>query len=340
MIAQISLVGFKSFLNRTLKLGKLTLLTGLNSSGKSSVIQALLMLEKAYRKESSVLLDGHGSIEDIRNIYYNKDIKLSIADDSGKEFSIEIPGEDKKGRSYKCSDLINVKYPEIIYISANRFGSKTSLPIYNDSSKRNRIGNNGENLLQFLNSFEDMTLSSKLIHPNSEGDTLEYNVRGWLSVIAPNVKFRYVIDKNSDISYSIFNDHRATNVGFGLSYSLPVIVSLLAGTLIPNSLVIIENPEAHLHPKGQAEIAKLISLCSQVGTQIIIETHSDHIFDGIRIAAKSRTNFAEEVQIYWFELNEKLNTEVISPELDNYGRLDKWPKGFFDQFEINASNLL
>jgi len=79
--------------------------------------------------------------------------------------------------------------------------------------------------------------------------------------------------------------------GFGLSYTLPVITALLVGTLIPNSLVIIENPEAHLHPRGQTEIARLIALCAQVGTQIIIETHSDHLFDGIRIAAKNKPGF-------------------------------------------------
>ena len=61
MISEIKLIGFKSFLSREIKLNQLTVLTGLNSSGKSSIIQALLMLEKAYHKESSILLDGLGS---------------------------------------------------------------------------------------------------------------------------------------------------------------------------------------------------------------------------------------------------------------------------------------
>jgi predicted ATPase len=169
---------------------------------------------------------------------------------------------------------------------------------------------------------------------------LEYNIKGWLSVISPNVEFKYELNKTSDSSYSTFDEHRATNVGFGLSYTLPVITALLVGTLIPNSLVIIENPEAHLHPRGQTEIAKLISLCAQVGTQIIIETHSDHLFDGIRIAAKETPGFAKQVQIHWFELDKDKNTEVYSPTLYDDGRIDEWPKGFFDQFEINASKLL
>ncbi|WP_396194976.1 DUF3696 domain-containing protein [Flavobacterium sp.] len=340
MINEINLQGFKSFLSRKLILNRLTVLTGLNSSGKSSIIQALLILEKASKGENSILLDGHGSVEEIRNQYYSDNIRLTVSNNKDKVFSTELIIGTSQEQSYFNHSKEEFNFPEIIYISANRFGPKTSVPIYNDSLKRNRIGANGENIFQFIKSFEDKTLNTKLIHPNSEGETLEYNIRGWLSVISPNVKFRYEIEKNSDTSYSMFNEHRSTNVGFGLSYSLSVITSLLIGTLIPNSLVIIENPEAHLHPKGQTEIAKLISLCAMVGTQIIIETHSDHLFDGIRISAKENEGFAQEVQIHWFELNENENTEVYSPTLFDDGRLDSWPKGLFDQFELNASKLL
>jgi len=339
MITKITLKGFKSFLNRTLAFNRLTILTGLNSSGKSSIIQALLMLEKAYHKEVSILLEGHGSVDEIKNTFFNQDLFLEVEDEKIKKFGTKISLANPV-KPYSASNSEEFQFPEIIYISANRFGPKTSIPIYNDSYKRHRIGPNGENLFQFIESYADETIDQKLKHERSEGDTVLYNIRGWLSVVSPNVKFKYNIDKNSDSSYSTFNDHRATNVGFGLSYSLAVIASLLIGTKIPNSLVIIENPEAHLHPKGQTEIAKLIALCVMVGTQVIIETHSDHLFDGIRIAAKETKDFAQNVQIHWFELNEKYNTEVISPLLYDDGRLDNWPQGLFDQFEINATRLL
>ncbi|HMQ79343.1 MAG TPA: DUF3696 domain-containing protein [Ignavibacteria bacterium] len=339
MLRELSINGFKSFLHRTLNLNQLTVLTGLNSSGKSTVLQSLLMLEKAYDNENTVLLDGYGSIEEIKNNYYNKNITFNIVDDKDNFFNLVIP-ETR-------DDLINHKtysnefaFPEIIYISANRFGPKTSVPIYNDNYKKRKIGPKGENLFQFIDFYEESTLHQSLVHPKSEGDTLGYNIRGWLSVISPNVKFNYFLDNKSDSSYSLFNDHRAMNVGFGLSYSLSVIAALLIGTLIRNSLIIIENPEAHLHPKGQTELAKLISLCAESGTQVIIETHSDHIFDGIRIATKEIKDFNKKVQIHWFEMNENLNTEVVSPNILEDGRLDEWPKGMFDQFEMNARKLI
>lgn len=340
MISKLTLIGFKSFLNRELKLNRLTVLTGLNSSGKSSIIQALLMLEKSHRNDNSILLDGHGSLEEIKNIYYDGDINLSVIDEFEEQFETKISSIVSEGQTYNSSDRDKFNFPEIIYISANRFGPKTSVPIYNDSFRRYRIGENGENLFQFIESFAYEPLDPRLIHSNSEGETVLYNISGWLKVISPNVKFTYAIDNHSDTSYSLFNGHRATNVGFGLSYSLSIIASLLIGTKIPNSLVIIENPEAHLHPKGQTEIAKLISLCAQVGTQVIIETHSDHVFDGIRIFAKETKGFADDVQLHWFELDDNQNTEVYSPILNDDGKLDIWPQGLFDQFEINVSKLI
>lgn len=338
MITELRLTGFKSFLERRIKFNRLTLLTGLNSSGKSSIIQALLMVEKAVLNQSNIVLEGHGSSEELVNRYYNGNIIIEVSDDSRRKMSLEI-GFENEVYSY-VKNAADFLFPEIIYISANRFGPKTSIPIFNDRVQRRKIGSNGENLLQFIEYFANHAIDSRLIHENSEGVTVLFNLRGWLSVISPNVKLDFHIDKNSDSSYTIFNGHRAANVGFGLSYSLSVIASLLIGTVIPNSLTVIENPEAHLHPKGQTEMARLIALCVEAGSQVIIETHSDHIFDGLRIFAKNGRGFAQKLQLHWLELDNDQNTEVYSPEIDDSGRVDQWPKGMFDQFDINASDLV
>ncbi len=336
MLKTISLRGFKSFVEADLNLNRLTVLTGLNSSGKSSVIQALLMFEKAVRRERSILLEGHGTKDELKNKYVEDSMTLRVVHETGKGSWIDF---DNEFVHIKNPTIIR-EFPKITYISANRQGPQTSIPIYSDTHRKTKIGATGDNLLQYIELMGGKELDERLKHENSEGLSLEFNIKGWLSVISPNVNFEYKVNKISDNSYATFDNHRAMNVGFGLSYSLPVIVALLAGTITQNSLVIIENPEAHLHPRGQTEMAKLICLCAQVGAQVIIETHSDHIFDGIRIFAKQYDNFAENVQIHWFELNKNKNTEVYSPTLDDNGRLDEWPKGLFDQFRINASKLL
>jgi len=336
MIANIHLKGFKSFYDRILSLNNLTVLTGLNSSGKSSVIQALRMLEKSARNSGNFLLPNHGSLTDLKSRFVKDEFSIGVEDREGNEYNLLLSPDstEKKGNI--------AEFPEIIYISAGRFGPQASLPIYNDLSRQDKIGENGENLFQCIEAIErkGLILDERLRHEKSEGSTLLFNLRGWLNVISPNVDFNYHLDRKSDTSYSTFDEYRSANVGFGLSYALPVITALLAGSVTPNCIVIIENPEAHIHPKGQTELGRLISLCAEVGTQVIIETHSDHLLDGIRIAAKESHIDSEKVQIHWFELNSNKNTEVYSPVLHKDGRLSEWPQGFFDQFEINASKLL
>ena len=65
-------------------------------------------------------------------------------------------------------------------------------------------------------------------------------------------------------------------------------------------LQFIENPEINIHPRGQSELGKLMSLSAEVGSQLLIETHSDHIFNGVRIATKEKLIKPENVVTYYF----------------------------------------
>lgn len=335
MIENLTLKSFKSFKYRDLQIENLTVLTGLNSSGKSSVIQALLILEKAFNNESSLLLDGHGTQNELKNKNSKEEISFDVQI-NGKEYSVLFPNNN--------TNFDENTYPNLWYISANGFGPQLSIPISNDLRLKNKIGKNGENVLQCIKYYSDenpIPLKESIKHPASASLDILANIRAWLKVISPNVEFNYDVISISDTSYATFDGNRATNVGFGLSYILPVITSLLVSTLEgENNLVIIENPEAHLHPKGQTELAKLICLCADLGVQVVVETHSDHIFTGMRLFAKENESFAKKAIFYWFELDEVRNTEVTSIFMDDDGRVKDWPKGFFDQFEVNHSKLI
>ena len=130
--------------------------------------------------------------------------------------------------------------------------------------------------------------------------------------------------------------YRATNVGFGLSYTLPVIVALLAPS---DTLCLIENPEAHLHPRGQTKLAELAVRAAMAGVQIIAETHSDHFMDGVRIAVRNGLIRPEDVAFHYFD-RDGGRTTVSSPHVAADGRLSEWPAGFFDQHEDNLIKLL
>ena len=139
-----------------------------------------------------------------------------------------------------------------------------------------------------------------------------------------------------DTSVGVSPKHNATNVGFGLSYTLPVIVALL----MPGGFMcMIENPEAHLHPGAQSKMAELAAHAAKAGVQVMVETHSDHFIDGVRIAVREGILTPDDVAIHYFE-RQGNESVVRSPVIDSDGRLSEWPAGFFDQHEMNLVRLL
>jgi predicted ATPase len=135
------------------------------------------------------------------------------------------------------------------------------------------------------------------------------------------------------------SEYRPTNVGFGITYALPIVVSVLSAR--PGSLVLIENPEAHLHPRGQVKMGELLSQASAAGIQIILETHSDHVLNGIRLAVHGQKVDPANVALYhskWRPAGKSPSLTLLN--IDRNGRLSDWPEGFFDETERSLDRLL
>lgn len=327
MITNITIDGFKSIKFQDIPLKGLNVLTGLNSCGKSSVIQAIRILGRYDNCEKDIFLSGYGSTAELKN-EDSKTIDLSAL--------VQNNEEDK---------LINLSsepqqiFPKIIYVSASRYGAQISIP-YNDGHELGPLGENVLKCIEFYNEHYLTQMPSCLADSEDDINSFRPLTQYWLKAISPNVKFGYEFVKEMDASFSTFNGHRATNVGFGLSYTLPVIVAILMGVVEKDSIVLLENPEAHVHPKGQTKLAELICRAVDAGAQIVVETHSDHLFDGIRIYAKQHKGFAQKVCPYWFRLDEQNVTQVTSLILFDDGSLNQWPEDMFDQFLINSEALL
>ena len=107
----------------------------------------------------------------------------------------------------------------------------------------------------------------------------------------------------------------------------------------PGTLCLIENPEAHLHPRGQTRLAELAARAAAAGLQVFIETHSDHFLDGVRLAVRDGLISPDQTAIHYFERRDD-RTVVTSPEIDADGFLPHWPEGFFDQRDDNLARLL
>ena len=127
------------------------------------------------------------------------------------------------------------------------------------------------------------------------------------------------------------NDYRfkPTNIGFGYYYVLPIVISGLIA--MPESLLIVENPEAHLHPAAQSRLAKFLTQVTLTGVQVIIESHSEHILNALRIGVGNEVFplTAQDVKVLYF--SEAKNATFVEIEIDESGKIADWPVGFFDQ---------
>ena len=348
MLSGIHLLNFKSFSDQKISLLPMTLLAGLNNSGKSSVIQALRMLWKWYETDDPTL-PGHGSLKEMKN-------KRSAGADPMsvlcffKEHQTEMKIEFTDSGQFKFNTYEKYipKLPFMSYVSADRWGPRVSLPVFTGSRDLSYVGEHGEYAIDFLSRHERDIVPQALCHSGAEGDTLEYNVRAWLEEISPNVKFKHGTDPQRDMAFTTIDGFRPTNTGFGLSYTLPVIITLLGMAAEwedeekknqIGTIVLLENPEAHLHPKGQTSIGKLIALAAASGVQVIMETHSDHLMDGIRIAVKEGLLSSDMAAFHYFSLDKNGYSIVESPKIQSNGKLDYWPKGFFDQTMQNRAIL-
>ena len=171
------------------------------------------------------------------------------------------------------------------YLGAERLGPRKTLPLLDQPESGTPLGTRGEHVLWFLERYGNRVVRDSLRFVDTAKDTLPAQTTAWLGVVSPGVELNIDPVPDADMalaSYAFSQEYspptrpfRATNVGFGLSYALPVIVALLA--VDQDDLVIIENPEAHLHPAGQTRLAELAARSAATGAQVILETHSDHI---------------------------------------------------------------
>src|SRR5665213_4465046 len=124
-------------------------------------------------------------------------------------------------------------------------------------------------------------------------------------------------------------------MGFGVSYALPIVVAAM--TAIDGGLLIVENPEAHLHPAGQSEMGVFLSRMATAGLQLIIETHSDHVLNGIRRAIGDERVLRADDAIVHFFADASSNAKPL--EFTPTGGITEWPAGFFDQYRLDVQRI-
>jgi predicted ATPase len=356
VIHQLRLQNFKRFENQSLEFGALTLLSGLNGMGKSSVLQALLLLRQSYQQglleSTGLALNG-----DLVHIGTARDALFEDAKEDKIGFVITFENGNEATWQFGYdpeADILGLASPAVLpetyqfslfgddfqYLQAERLGPRTSFAMSDFQVRQHRqLGTMGEYTAHFLSIFRDSEIpNSTLSHPQAKSLNLLSQVEAWLSEISPGTRIHIIDSPGMDLvslqySFGLSKEYRATNVGFGITYTLPVITAILSAK--PGTLLLLENPEAHLHPKGQSRMGNLLAQAATKGVQIILETHSDHVLNGIRLAVHGGDLEPDAVRLHFFERN-----EVISPRMNRRGRIDQWPDGFFDEWDNSLAALL
>lgn len=379
MLQQIDLKHFKCFALLKLPLRPLTLLSGVNASGKSSVMQALVLLHQTVREHewsTRVMLNG-GSVRlgtasaVIDDVYGRRTCGIALLDDdvayewefSGErdEMSMAVERVRVDGVVQESPEdlhhLLPVSFEEsqsagplstrlrrLTYLTAERLGPREHYAL-EDPQLVPVVGPAGEHAASVLYSGEDQPVLDILAIPDvpptrlrQVGARMDQFFPGCALVVekVPRTGAVTLGFRTSNAT----NFHSPVHTGFGLTQVFPIVVAALSASR--GDLLLIENPEVHLHPAGQASMGEFLAEVAAAGVQVLIETHSDHVLSGLRRAVKRGMLPPENVALHFFRPRENIEdgaAQVLSPVLDDSGGIDVWPDGFFDQFDKDMSHF-
>lgn len=160
----------------------------------------------------------------------------------------------------------------------------------------------------------------------------------WLSYIFDGANIKVNNDSESVLALKINSKnnerlYKSVNVGFGYSYVLSIVLTCLLSK--ENDILIFENPEAHLHPKAQSRLTHLFARLAENKVQLFIESHSEHILNGLRVAVASKSSRIDKDMVSSYFFDENFQVEKLN--IDHKGFISNWPKDFFDQTDIDNS---
>lgn len=387
MISRLTLQNFKVFARQEVPLRPLTLLTGINGAGKSTVLQSLLLLRQSYLRgflqpdgpRAGLLLNGDlvslGTARDVLYVDASED-RIGLGLEAGGlsstwEFDYDRDADVLRRAPAAAVDPAALERTPFTgpfqYLEAERIGPRASSPMSDYVVRQLReLGTRGEYTAHFLSEYGgEPVAEDALMHDGAASRRLRDQAEAWLGEVSPGARLNLSEHKDIDavgmrFSYVVgayeSEAFRPASVGFGISYGLPVIVALLSAPR--GATVLIENPEAHLHPRGQSRMGELAARAAAGGVQVLIESHSDHVLNGIRLAVRRGRIAPDEVALHYFRRGAGapagepgadedtgrsrpgIASEIVSPVIDAEGKLDKWPEGFFDEFDRSLRDLV
>ena len=354
MIKVIKLKNFKPFADCEIPLSPLTLLMGENGAGKSSVFQSILVLKQSA--DTGAMANGEIALNGVlcelgtgRDALHQgaeiEEIAFELVmNDNEVVAKVGYAGDlDALPVEISDADISAIADMQLTYLQAERVGPRLINPHVRAAALKRQMGSKGEGSFAVLSQFRDKTLEENdprvsQIETKSVGDAFQYYIAK--------------ISKNARVDFSDYGDVdgigvrytfsaagavpgdpiRPTNVGFGISYVAPIVVACLVAE--PGDVLMIENPEAHLHTSSQRSVMHLLALTAAAGVQVLVETHSRELYHWLRNQTLSGGVPVGLSQITYIE-SDRTSGSVKSichtnrPGIDN---LTNWPSSFAEEF--------
>lgn len=360
MLHKLCIKNVKCFSDATFNFSPITVFCGANSAGKSTALQCLLLLRQSFNS-SMLSRNALGLVGEYFSVGHAKDLinqapqgeALLIGLDD-LEFSCDLKSINLDAYHIELNDIPSFAHSlfssDFNYLSAYRLSPQNSYDVNCDTNKFD-VGIYGQFAVAELvrygghparNQKLARMVCSNLGLDESREVSLEIAFKEAMKMISPD--FDIVLGSYSDLdkvsnafsSQGTSDAVRPVNTGFGISYVLPIIIAALSTS--ESGYLLVENPEVHLHPSAQSILAGFLTLASSCGIQVVLETHSDHIVNGIRVFVKENKIADGFVTINSVRSTKqgRVVTEIL---VDQDGGLSDMDDGFFDQAEKDLLRL-
>lgn len=401
----IRIQGFKSIrTERVLELGSLNILSGSNSSGKSSFMQPLLLLKQTFEAPydpGPLLIDGPNvKFTELAQIFSKpnprKEFVIGLGGNDGSDLELHFELDAKKQLKIKKNKRVSPAGETEVFSEGMTPEELRKLPSFREFGRapksmqptltRERaylrpalMDGDRKYSIPWTSRTSAEQAARNLIHvPGLRGNPERSYKKSAIGSNFPGTMDTYVAsiisewqDKSDPrliklgqhlqqlgltwkVSSRKVDDTRVelqvgrlpaatqggahdlvsiADVGFGVSQVLPVLVALLVARV--GQIVYVEQPETHLHPRAQRELARIFADAVSRKAIVVVETHSLLFIRTIQTLVAEKFLSKDLVKMHWVQRDVKGDTSVITADLDDSGAYGNWPQDF-EQNELSA----